>query len=416
MTFDERIDKKIQRSAASSIIVDHAFLDDEQLSKDQQLRVLRDIFEQNIREKEIDEIIAHFAPMLRKQHPFHLSILGKTGTGKTATTLLLLAHLQKAARQKELEMRYEHLDLSTPRPCFRAMNDLACLLDASKRYTKGISTDEMAGRIEEKLANYEGYLALFIDEIDHVNQDLDTFLKFLVRRLPQAIPAKLVLVFASNNLTWRKDIDTRVKSFLKLNEIIFQPYNAMDLQKILRARVARALNPEMVDEGVVEKIAGLASREHGDARKAVELLSKATQLADRHGTRLTLETVDAGYQALEVDSYLEFVKTSPEQLQAALLAALEALEKNKGNAVPAIDIYSFYEKVCQVNRISQLTQRRFSDLLMELDLYGFIRTKNVSMGRYGRRKEIDLLIPPNVVERIKATIQLSFTAEVSGAG
>ena len=47
------------------------------------------------------------------------------------------------------------------------VNDLACLLNASKRYQKGISLEEMMTRIEVKLADYQGYLVLFIDEVDN---------------------------------------------------------------------------------------------------------------------------------------------------------------------------------------------------------------------------------------------------------
>ena len=408
MRLDKRIKERIEKSAASLVITDPAFLDDEQLTRDEQLRVLQDIFDQNIREKEIGSIVTHFAPILRDQNPVHLSILGKTGTGKTVTVLLLLTHIQQVAKEKGIEVRYEHLDLSVPRPCFRAMNDLACLLNASKRYVKGISLDEMAGRIEESLANYSGFLVLFIDEIDHVNRDLDAFLKFLVRRLPQAVPTKLVLVFASNRLGWRRDIDSRVKSFLKVNEIIFEPYNAVDLQVILKTRVAKALNQHVIDAGVIEKIAALASKEHGDARKAVELLTKSARIAECEGSRLTLDVVGQAYNALEMDSYLEFVKTSPEQLQAVLYAALDSTAK-QGQRWSATDIYGAYECVCREHGLAQLTQRRFSDLLMELELYGFVRASNVSMGRYGRKKEISLMVPEDVVERMKATIRMNLT-------
>ena len=57
-------------------------------------------------------------------------------------------------------------------------------------------------RIEASLEGYRGYLILFVDEVDNVRRDQDTFLTFLVRRLPQRIPARLVLVFASNRLNW----------------------------------------------------------------------------------------------------------------------------------------------------------------------------------------------------------------------
>ena len=139
---------------------------------------------------------------------------------------------------------------------FPGLNDLACLLNACKRYRKGISLEELMGRIESALADYQGYLILFIDEVDNVRRDHDTFLAFLIRRLPQRIPAKLILIFASNRLNWMEHLDPRVQSFLKVNELVFDPYDAVDLQRILNIRVEKALRSGAAKPGVIQKIAG----------------------------------------------------------------------------------------------------------------------------------------------------------------
>jgi len=47
-----------------------------------------------VRDKEIKEISSHFAPIFRNDHPIHLSLLGKTGTGKTVTMRYFLNILQ----------------------------------------------------------------------------------------------------------------------------------------------------------------------------------------------------------------------------------------------------------------------------------------------------------------------------------
>jgi len=224
-------------------------------------------------------------------------------------------------------MRHLHLDLSTPRPCFRALNDLACLLNASKRYKKGISLDERMLRIEQALNDYRGCLILFVDEVDHVRRDSDTFVTFLVRRLPQAVPARLILVFASNRLDWPDHLDPRVKSFLKTNELIFKPYDALDLQHILRIRVEKGLHAQAVGQGVVEKIAALASRNHGDARQAVALLAKSAYLTEKSGSPITLSLVDEAASAFEQDRYLTMVRTAPVQMRVVLSAVIEAAEK-----------------------------------------------------------------------------------------
>ena len=101
---------------------------------------------------------------------------------------------------------------------------------------------EFMVKIEECLYVYVVYLKIFVDEIDNIRRDIDTFLKFLVKRLPKAIPTKILLVLVSNNLDWTEGIDARVKSVLRMKELIFDAYNAQDLMKILNIRIQKALD------------------------------------------------------------------------------------------------------------------------------------------------------------------------------
>ncbi len=403
-----KIVSQIQHMVGSAIIRDRRFLDDEQLIKAEQLVVLEEIFNANVRDTEIQELSSHFAAILRDDHPCHLAIWGKTGTGKTLTLSYFLNLLSEMCLAKKIPLRYEHLDLSNPRPCFRALNDLACLLNASKRYQKGISLEEMMIRIETKLADYQGYLILFIDEVDNIRRDKDNFMTFLVRRLPQRIPAKLILVFVSNRLDWPDHLDPRVKSFLKLNELIFKPYDAIDLQHILRIRVEKALHPGAVEPGVIEKIAAMASRDHGDARKAVALLAKSAYLAEKAGTKIFLGSVDQAATELDKDRYLTLLHSAPLQLQAAMAAVIEATRKSKGGSIGTGEAYDAYKGFCLRVGLRPLTGRAFADLIAELDIYSLLRSRVLSRGRYGRTREIVLDLPYELIEKIYVEILLNF--------
>ena len=399
-----------------AIIVDRRFLDDEQLIRAEQLAVLEEIFSANVRDAEIREMSAHFAPILRNDHPVHLALWGKTGTGKTLTMCFFLNLLAEMCGNKKVLLRVEHLDISTPRPCFRALNDLACLLGASKRYKKGISLEELMLRIESALAEYKGYLILFIDEIDNVRRERDTFMRFLVRRLPQQIPGKLILVFASNRLNWTDHLDPRVRSFLKLNELIFKPYDAVDLQRILQIRVQKALRLDAVADGVIEKIAGLASRDHGDARRAVALLARSAHLAERMGGPITMDLVDKSANQIEQDKYVAMIRTAPRQLQAAMAGVIDATDQGRNGTVGTNDAYEAYRRFCGRVDLRALTGRAFSDLLSELDMYSFLRCRIVSRGRYGRSREIALDLPEDVIVKVHDTILLRFDLRGPEAG
>jgi len=202
-----KIEKQIQSVLNNTIILNRKYLDDEQLDREEQFKVLEEIFAVDVRDTEIKDMSSHFAPLFKGGHPVHLSLYGKTGTGKTVTMLYFLNLLQSLCKRKKVDMMYLHLDLSTPKPCFRVLNDLACFLDAAKRYKKGISLDELMGKIEDRMKGYRGYFIVFVDEIDHVRRDLDSFLKFLVKRLPQSAPLKLIIIFSSNKLNWQENID-----------------------------------------------------------------------------------------------------------------------------------------------------------------------------------------------------------------
>ncbi|MCD6393972.1 MAG: AAA family ATPase [Planctomycetes bacterium] len=396
-----KIQSQIQHMVNSAIILNRRFLDDEQLIRSEQMAVLEEVFNANVRDAEIKELSSHFAGILRGDHPCHIAIWGKTGTGKTLTLCYFLNLLAEMCSQQNIPIRHVHLDLSNPRPCFRALNDLACLLNASKKYQKGISLEEMMLRIENKLADYEGYLLLFIDEIDNVRRDMDNFMRFLVRRLPQRIPAKLILILVSNRLDWPEMLDARVKSFLKINELIFKPYDAVDLKHILRIRIEKALTENSIAPGVIEKIAALASQQHGDARKAVGLLAQSAYLAEKNGSKtITLETVDQAAAQLDMDRYISLLRSAPAHLKAAMASIIHALKTTNTSCLATGQAYEAYLSFCGKIKLRPLSNRAFADIIAELDIYSLIRTRIISKGRYGRTREILLDMPESMIDRI----------------
>lgn len=407
-TVRDRMADRIQHMLRHAVIKDRRFLDDEQLIRAEQLALLEEVFNASVRDAEIQELSSHFAGILRGDHPCHLAIWGKTGTGKTLTLSYFLNLLAELAKNKGVHIWHEHLDLSTPQPCFRALNNLACLFKASKRHKKGISLEELMVNIETRLADLSGYLVIFVDEVDNVRRDRDTFLKFLVRRLPQKISVKLILVFVSNRLNWPDQLDPRVRSFLKLNELVFKPYDAVDLKHILNIRVEKALYADTVEPGVIGRIAALASHDHGDARKAVALLAKSAYLAEKAGTKITPSIVDTAMDELHCDRYLALLRTAPVQLRATMAGAIDAVRRAKGRAVGTGEAYDAYAKFCHRAMLQPLSGRAFGDLLAELDVHSFIRSRVVSHGRRGRTREITLDVPDELADRIHAMICMDF--------
>ena len=144
-------------------------------------------------------------------------------------------------------------------------------------------------------------------------------------------------------------------------------------------------------------MAAYASRETGDARKAVELLAKAVRVAEETSGRLSIKEVDIAKTRLEVDKTEELIRSLAEQQRLALLACYSVIGSGTNKATTG-QAYEVYKRICGSQNCRSLTQRRFCDMISFLDLYGLINARVVSMGRYGKTREIMSSLPEQVVE------------------
>ncbi len=314
----------------------------------------------------------------------------------------VLSSFKNVAAKQNVKFQYAYVDLTSPKTYFGALNELALALDgAGRRYRKGIPIEYMQGIIRSAIQGYDGFLCLLIDEADNIRPSVDPFLTFLAKTLPRKVSCRIILIMLTNRLDWERTMDPRIISFLKKTDLIFEPYDALDLVEILRLRVEKALNPEKVEDAAVHKMAALASRENGDARRAVELLATAVKVAEERTGHLTEEVVDIAADVLEVDKTGALIRALATQQRLALLACYKAIQAHKGRTATG-QAFSFYRKICEAEALRPLTQRRFSDMVSFLDLYGLVNARVVSKGRYGNTRDISSALPQEVVQGLLA--------------
>ena len=387
-------------SHSRRIVLNPQFLDDEKLPESERVAVLQEVFHRNIRLKQLERLAKCLSPVLGGMLPPNVLVYGPSGTGKSVSCLHFLSTLRELCVEKGVAFDYFYVDLTTPHTCFGALNELAMALDGSvRRYRKGIALEHMQESIIQKLSEREGFVCILIDEADNVTGNADLFLTFLAKTLPKKVTARLSYVFLTNRLEWEKTLDPRILSVLKKTDLIFEPYDAMDLIEILRLRVEKALDRSKVDDAAVHKIAAYASRETGDARKAVELLVKAAKVAEETTGRLTEQEVDLAERTLEVDKTQELIQSLASQQRLALVACYAGLSQghaklSTGNA------YKCYEEICRRRADRPLTQRRFADMVSFLDLYGLVNARVTSKGRYGKTREVSASLPEEVVQNL----------------
>jgi len=312
--------------------------------------------------------------------------------------------LSKRAKESKV-LRIEYLNCKLKKVAdteYRILAELIKKLGGSVPAT-GLPTDQVYLKFLEIIENSEEKLfILILDEIDQaVKKISDGFLYNLTRLNSELKNMQIVIVGISNDLRFLDMIDQRVRSSLSEEELVFPPYNAMQLQEILKERSKRAFKPRVVSEGVIAKCAAFAAREHGDARRALDLLRVAGEIAEREShSNIEIKHIDLANDKIERDKILDIIETEPKQFQLVLFSIIELVEKTTKNIFTG-DIYSYYIDLCKKVHIDSLTQRRVSDILAEFDMLGLINARVISKGRQGRTREIKLAIPDNLLVRAK---------------
>ena len=234
---------------------------------------------------------------------------------------------------------------------------------------------------------------IVLDEIDKLKGD--EALYNLSRINSDLENAKVSVLGISNDLKFTDFLDPRVKSSLGEENMIFAPYDARQLQDILQHRVDIALKPDIMDDDVIPLCAALAAQEHGDARRALDLLRVSAELAERNNAkRITSRHVRSAQNKIEIDRISEVVRTLPNQSKLILFSILliERQDKKAGRtqATTTGEVFEVYKGLCKKARYDCLTQRRITDLISELDMLGIITARVISKGRYGRTREIHI--------------------------
>ena len=357
---------------------------------------------------EINQIANILAPALRLDKPSNLFIYGKPGTGKTLSIKHTTSKIAEISKQKNIPIEVVYLNCKLKKIAdteYRLVAQLARELGKTIPAT-GLPTDEVYRIFFSGLDNNKKIILLVLDEIDQlVKKTGDEILYNLTRINEDLKNSKISLVGISNDLTFVDNLDPRVKSSLSEEEILFMPYNAIQLQDILKERAKRGFKGGCLEEGVIEKCSAYAAREHGDARRALELLRVAGEIAERKGfSAVGIKHIDEAEEKIERDRVQDIVLMQPKQQQAVLYSILSLHPKRK-SAIFTGEVYELYKGICLQIGLRPLTQRRVSDVIAELDIYGIINAKVISKGRYGRTREISLAIPLSTTPKIKKALE-----------
>jgi len=359
------------------------------------------------RDEQVSQIGKIIGPALRKERPSNIFIYGKTGTGKTLTATYTTQQLNDVAKEKNIPIQILYLNCKLKKIAdteYRLIAQLTRELGREIPAT-GLPTDEIYKIFFQIIEEQGKIIIIILDEVDQlIKKAGDEILYNLTRINSELKKSQISIIGISNDLVFADNLDPRIKSSLSEEEIVFPPYNALQIQSILKERSKKAFKEGVLQPGVIEKCAAYAAREHGDARRALELLRVAGEVAERNNEeKVMIEHIDQAEEKIERDRVLDIVMTQPKQHQATLYSIIKTKEINK--KIFTGEAYEFYKSLCNRISLRPLTQRRISDIVAEFDMLGIINASIISKGRYGRTREIELAVPDHNIRKITEILE-----------
>ncbi|MCL1984813.1 MAG: ORC1-type DNA replication protein [Methanomassiliicoccaceae archaeon] len=356
------------------------------------------------RKEEIDSVAAVIASVFEGDKPSNILIFGQTGTGKTAVMNFIGNELKKVDPKGETAV-YIYINCEVVDTQYGILHSIGnqTIKDFDKRIPfTGWGMDKIYSETKNYVDEQNKVFIVVLDEIDRlVNKSGDDILYHLLKMNEDLKNSKLSLVGISNRVNFMEFLDPRVRSRLSEEKMTFDPYDAKQLEDILRSRAELAFDEGVLESGVIPLCAAKSAKEMGDARMALNLLRTAAEIAERNGDNVVTEAhVLYAKNKIELDIVSETVKALPQQSKTVLMSIIFNTRQDNKTMITG-DVYSTYKDLCNILRMTVLTQRRVTDLISELDMLGIIHARVRSFGRAGRTREIELSIPGEICKMLE---------------
>ncbi|MHC1625112.1 MAG: Cdc6/Cdc18 family protein [Methermicoccaceae archaeon] len=344
------------------------------------------------RTDELKTIAQYFGYALAGSTPPNMLILGSTGIGKTVTVKKVIQMFEKTINNMKAKNAANVVYITASNTARNTLMLMSEEIDPEDRKVWSLSFESAWSRVYDKIRNITTIVV--IDEIDKMMPDGSKLLYYLSRS------SNVSIIGISNKINFMDMItDARVLSSFNPRKILFRRYNAVQLADILRYRSEMAFYDGVVDRGVIEYTAAKAYQNGGDARYALDLLLYAGDIAVRENIeKITVELIDRA----EDEAEHEYLRNCLRDMTIYHLTMLSIMLENSCEPKPLGEIYNKTKEIVKDRFGREISSRRLSDFMKELELMGFVKT--VKVGR-GRGKGFSWLVEIDVKGDMRDTVR-----------
>lgn len=378
------------------------------------------------RDDEIAQYHTALQPVINGENPNNIFLYGKTGVGKTAVTRYLVGQLRGDADRFDVDLTVIELNCEGLTSSYQIAVNLVNKIRPPEEQisTTGRPQYEIYEYLWSELDSLGGTVLIILDEVDNIGDD-DSILYQIPRARSNGHveEARVGIIGISNDLAFRENLSAKVRSSLVEESISFPPYDADELHAVLEQRADTAFYDDAVTDEVLRLCSAYGAKDGGDARKALDVLRSAADVARAEGAdKVTEDHVHRARKKIEREEVMEGIANLHEQHHLALYA-LASLQAEGETPARSETVYKRYEDLSHVAGAEPRTPRRMRDFLSETEGLGVTASTQhndgLSGGKYKDHEivhdlEVVLAAMSDLLERVGVHSSLETVVEDSG--
>jgi len=346
------------------------------------------------RDDQLGRVVDNLKPVLQDEGIPDMLLSGPSGTGKSLIIHAVCKQIVELCESQGKTFGVLSINCEGPKTADRAVyrlvktaaDDLG--VDPGVPQT-GVSTDQKLERLYELMREYYDGVIFILDEIDMLEGPYqEAEYNSLIYQLSRArkladFDGPISLTTITNYADFMKDLNSRAQSSYNPDDIFFDDYDATQLRSILQNR-QDAFKPESLASDVVPLVAAFGSQTHGDARKAIDLLRWAGELAERRGNDTVTETdVRKAQEKYTENRKLRHISgiSTQKKLSIYAVAATANYAREHPEWIPAGPAFKTYQFIADKMDADQYSRETFVNHVTEQSTYGVLDFERRGRGR-----------------------------------
>lgn len=346
------------------------------------------------RDDQLGRVVDNLKPVLQNEGIPDMLLSGPSGTGKSLIIHAVCKQIVELCESQGKTFGVLSINCEGPKTADRAVyrlvkaaaDDLG--VDPGVPQT-GVSTDQKLERLYELMREYYDGVIFILDEIDMLEGPYqEAEYNSLIYQLSRArkladFDGPISLTTITNYADFMKDLNSRAQSSYNPDDIFFDDYDANQLRSILRNR-RDAFKPDSLADDVVPLVAAFGSQTHGDARKAIDLLRWAGELAERRGVDTVTETdVRDAQEKYTENRKLRHISgiSTQKKLSIYAVAATANYAREHPEWIPAGPAFKTYQFIADTMDADQYSRETFVNHVTEQSTYGVLDFERRGKGR-----------------------------------